>query len=78
MLSSIITWGYYDQPNQTDGIAMSNFITNLAWHKNVLLLLGRPNLPFDDASITIRDLLLQPLVKVDVWFATFPTILFYL
>ena len=53
MLSSIITWEYVDQLNQTDGIATSNFITKLDWHKNVLLLLGRLNFPFDDALITI-------------------------
>ena len=39
--------------NQTDGITMSDFITNLEPHKIVLLLLGRLSLPFDDASIVL-------------------------
>ena len=40
--------------NQTDGIAMSNFINNLDSQQNFLLLLGGLDLPFDDASITIN------------------------
>ena len=39
--------------NQTDGITMSDFITNLDPHKKVLLLLGGPSLPFDDASVVL-------------------------
>ena len=39
--------------NQTDGIAMSNFITNLDSHQKVSLLLGGLDLAFDNASITI-------------------------
>ena len=37
--------------NQTDGITMSDFITNLDPRKKVLLLLGGLSLPFDDASV---------------------------
>ena len=37
--------------NETDGITMSDFITNLDPHKKVLLLLGGLSLPFDDASV---------------------------
>ena len=48
------------------------------WHKNVLLLMGRLNLPFDDASITIiKRFVASPLVKVDVWFATFHHFFFF-
>ena len=36
---------------QTDGITMSDFITNLDPHKKVLLLLGGLSFPFDDASV---------------------------
>ena len=39
--------------NQTDGITMSDFITNLDNHKKVLLLLGGLCLPFDDASVVL-------------------------
>ena len=39
--------------NQTDGITMSDFITNLDPHKKVLLLLGGLSLPFDDASVAV-------------------------
>ena len=39
--------------NQTDGITMSDFITNLDPHKKVLLLLGGLGLPFDDASVAL-------------------------
>ena len=39
--------------NQTDGITMSDFITNLDPHKKVLLLLGGPSLPFDDALVVL-------------------------
>ena len=39
--------------NQTDGITMFDFITNLNPHKKVLLLLGRLSLPFDDASLVL-------------------------
>ena len=39
--------------NQTDGITMSDFITNLDPHKKVLLLLGGLSLPFDDASVVL-------------------------
>ena len=39
--------------NQTDGITMSDFITNLDLHKKVLLLLGGLSLPFDDASVVL-------------------------
>ena len=35
--------------NQTDGITMSDFITNLDPRERVLLLLGGLSLPFDDA-----------------------------
>ena len=49
--------------NQTDGITMSDFIANLDPHKKVLLLLGGLSLPFDDASVVLRDLLPLPLVK---------------
>ena len=48
--------------NQTDGITMSDFITNLDPHKKVLLFLGGLSLPFDDASVVLRDLLSLPLV----------------
>ena len=42
--------------NQTDGITMSDFITNLDPHKKVLLLLGGLSLPIDDASVVLtRD-----------------------
>ena len=37
--------------NETDGITMSDFKTNLDPHKKVLLLLGGLSLPFDDASV---------------------------
>ena len=37
--------------NQTDGITMSAFITNLDPHKKVSLLLEGLSLPFDDASV---------------------------
>ena len=40
--------------NQTDGITISDFITNLVPHKKVLLLLGGLSLPFDDASVVKR------------------------
>ena len=36
--------------NSTDGITMSDFITNLDLHKKFLLLLGGFSFPFDDAS----------------------------
>ena len=39
--------------NQTDGITMSDFITNLDPHKKVLLLLGGLSLLFDDASVVL-------------------------
>ena len=39
--------------NQTDSITMSDFITNLDPHRNVLLLLGGLSLPFDDASVVL-------------------------
>ena len=39
--------------NQTDGITISDFITNLDPHKKVLLLLGGLSLPFDDASVVL-------------------------
>ena len=39
--------------NQTDGITISDFITNLDPHKKVLLLLGELSLPFDDASVVL-------------------------
>ena len=39
--------------NQTDGITMSDFITNVDPHKKVLLLLGGLSLPFDDASVVL-------------------------
>ena len=39
--------------NQTDGITMSDCITNLDPHKKVLLLLGGLSLPFDDASVVL-------------------------
>ena len=39
--------------NQTDGITMSDFITNLDPHKKVSLLLGGLSLPFDDASVVL-------------------------
>ena len=39
--------------NQTDGITMSDFITNLDSHKKVLLLLGGLSLPFDEASVLL-------------------------
>ena len=37
--------------NQTDGIMISDFMTNLDLHKKVLLLLGGLSLSFDDASV---------------------------
>ena len=41
--------------NETDGITMSYFITNLDPHKKVSLLLGRLSLSFDDdSSILIK------------------------
>ena len=39
--------------NQTDGITISDIITNLDPHKKVLLLLGGLSLPFDDASAVL-------------------------
>ena len=39
--------------NQTDGITVSDFITNLDPHKKVLLLLGGLSLLFDDASLVL-------------------------
>ena len=39
--------------NQTDGIMMSDFITNLDLHKKVLLSLGGLSLPFHDASVVL-------------------------
>ena len=39
--------------NQTDGITMSDFMTNLNPHKKVLLLLAELSLPFDDASVVL-------------------------
>ena len=39
--------------NKTDGITMSDFITNLDQHKDVLLLLGGLNVPFEDASVVL-------------------------
>ena len=39
--------------NQTDGITMFDFITNLDPHKNVLLLLGGLSLPFNNASVVL-------------------------
>ena len=39
--------------NQTDGITISDFITNLDPHKKVLLLLGALSLHFDDASVVL-------------------------
>ena len=39
--------------NQTDGITMSDLITNLDPHNKVLLLLGGLSLPFDDASVVL-------------------------
>ena len=39
--------------NQTDGITISDFMTNLDLHKKVLLLLGGLSLPFDDASVVL-------------------------
>ena len=39
--------------NQTDGITISDFISNLDPHKKVLLLLGGLSLPFDDASVVL-------------------------
>ena len=39
--------------NRTDGITMSDFITNLDPHKKALLLLGGLILPFDDASVVL-------------------------
>ena len=39
--------------NQTDGITMSDFITNLDPDKKVLSLLGGLSLPFDDASVVL-------------------------
>ena len=50
--------------NQTDGITISDFITNLDLHKKVLLLLGGLSLPFDDASVVLRDLSPLSLVKL--------------
>ena len=37
--------------NQTDGITISDFITNLDPHKKDLILLGGLSLPLDDASV---------------------------
>ena len=39
--------------NQTNGITISDFITNLDPQKKVLLLLGGLSLPFDDASLVL-------------------------
>ena len=39
--------------NQTDGITMSDFVTNSAPHEKVLLLLGGLSLLFDDASVYV-------------------------
>ena len=39
--------------NQTDGITMSDFVTNLDSHKKILLLLGGLSLPFDDTSVVL-------------------------
>ena len=39
--------------NQTDGITMSDFITNLDSHKKILLLLGGVSLSFDAASVVL-------------------------
>ena len=39
--------------NQTDGITISDFISNLGRHKKVLLLLGGLSLLFDDASVVL-------------------------
>ena len=41
--------------NQTDGITMSNFITNSDPRKKVLLLLRGLSLPFDDASVVLIE-----------------------
>ena len=41
--------------NQTDGITMSDFITNLDPQKKVLLLLGGLSLPFDDTSAVLIE-----------------------
>ena len=38
------------QSNQTDGISICNFITNLDGHNKVLLLLGGLALPFDNET----------------------------
>ena len=42
--------------NQTDGITISDFMTNLDPHQKVLLLLGGLSLPFDDASALLMML----------------------
>ena len=39
--------------NQTDGITMSDFITNLDPYKKVLLLLGGLSIPIDDVSVVL-------------------------
>ena len=39
--------------NQTDGITISDFKTNLDPHKKVLLFLGGLSLPFDDALVAL-------------------------
>ena len=43
------------EKNPLDGAQICNFIRNLDWDSKVLLLLGRPHLPFDNATeILIR------------------------
>ena len=52
--------------SQTDGITISDFISNLDPHKKVLLLLGGLNLPFDGASVVlIKRLVASAVGKID-------------
>ena len=52
--------------NQTDGITMSDIITNLNPRKKVLLLLGGLSLPFDDASVVlIKRFVASAIGKID-------------
>ena len=48
--------------NQTDGITISDFITNLDPHKKVLLLLGGLSLPFEDASVVLIERFVAPAI----------------
>ena len=52
--------------NQTDGITMFDFMTNLDLHKKVVLLLVGLSLPFDDASVVlIKRFVASVIGKID-------------